>query len=175
MTSAASQVRSTASRAANSKPLEYLARGGFICYGVIHLLVAWVALQVAFGKSSQETDQSGALRKLASQSAGKTLVILIVVGMVALAIWQAFEAIIGESGQQGKEAIAERVVSAVRAVIYLWIAWIGVKVVTGASSSQSKNSQQTTSNLMDSTGGRWLIGLIGVVVVGVGAGLCWYG
>jgi hypothetical protein len=175
MTSATSHVRSTASRAANSKPLEYLARGGFICYGVIHLLVAWVALQVAFGNSRQETDQSGALRKLASQPAGETLVILIVIGMVALAIWQAFAAIIGESGEQGKEAIAERVVSGVRAVVYLWIAWIGVKVVTGASSSQSKNSQKTTSSVMDSTGGRWLIGLVGVVIVGVGVGLCWYG
>jgi hypothetical protein len=175
MTSAASQVRGTASRAANSKPLEYLARGGFICYGVIHLLVAWVALQVAFGNSGQETDQSGALRKLASQPAGKTLVVLVVIGMFALAVWQAFEAIIGESGEQNKEAIAERVVSGVRAVVYLWIAWIGVKVITGASSSQSKSSQKTTSNLMDSTGGRWLVGLIGVVVVGVGIGLCWYG
>lgn len=175
MTSAASNVRSTASRAANSKPLEYLARGGFICYGVIHLLVAWVALQVAFGNSRQETDQSGALRKLSAQPAGETLVILIVIGMVALAIWQAFEAIIGESGEQSKEAIAERVVSGVRAVVYLWIAWIGVKVIAGASSSQSKNSQKTTSTVMDSTGGRWLIGLIGVVVIGVGVGLCWYG
>jgi hypothetical protein len=175
MTSAASNVRSTASRAANSKPLEYLARGGFICYGVIHLLVAWVALQVAFGNSRQETDQSGALRKLASEPAGETLVILVVIGMVALAVWQAFEAIIGESGEQGKEAIAERVVSGVRAVVYLWIAWIGVKVVAGASSSQSKNSQKTTSTVMDSTGGRWLIGLVGLVVVGVGVGLCWYG
>jgi Domain of Unknown Function (DUF1206) len=175
MTSATSHVRSTASRAANSKPLEYLARGGFICYGVIHLLIAWVALQVAFGNSSQESDQSGALRKLASQPAGKTLVILVVIGMVALAIWQAFEAIVGESGEQDKEAIAQRVISGVRAVIYLWIAWIGVKVVTGASSSQSKSSQKTTSNLMDSTGGRWLVGLAGLVVIGAGIGLCWYG
>src|ERR687889_693412 len=133
MTSAASQVRYTASRAANSKPLEYLARGGFICYGVIHLLFAWVALQVALANSKQETDQTGALRKLASQPAGKTLVILVVIGMVALAVWQAFEAIIGESGEQDKEAIAERDGSGGRAVVYLWIAWLGVKVVTGAS------------------------------------------
>jgi hypothetical protein len=175
MTSAASQVRYTASRAANSKPLEYLARGGFVCYGVIHLLFAWVALQVAFGNSSQEGDQTGALRKLASQPAGKTLVIVVVIGMVALAIWQAFEAIIGQSGEQDKEAIAERVINGIRALIYLWLAWVGVKVVSGAASSQSKSSQNTTKNLMDSAGGRWLVGLIGLVVVGVGIGLCWYG
>jgi len=37
---ASSHVRSSASRAADSKPLEYLARGGFIAYGVIHLILA---------------------------------------------------------------------------------------------------------------------------------------
>ena len=175
MSSATSQLRTTASRAADSKPLEYLARAGFICYGVIHLLVAWVALQVAFGNSSEEGDPSGALRTLASQPLGGALVILVVIGMVALAIWQAFAAAIGESGEQDKEAIAERVISGVRTIIYLWLAWTGVKVFRGASGSQASSQQQTTSDMMNSTGGRWLVGLIGVVVVGVGIGLIWYG
>jgi hypothetical protein len=173
--SASSQVRSTASRAADSKPLEYLARAGFVCYGIIHLLFAWVALQVAFGNSGEESDQSGALQNLASRPFGKTLVIIVVVGMVALAIWQAFEAIIGESGEQDKQAIAERVVSGIRAIIYLSIAWTGVKVVTGANSSQGDKQQKGASTLMDATGGRWLVGLIGLVIVGVGIGLLVYG
>ena len=173
--SASSQVRSTASRAADSKPLEYLARAGFVCYGVIHLLFAWVALQLAFGNSGGESDQSGALENLASKPFGKTMVIIVVVGMVALAIWQAFEAAIGESGEQDKEAIAERVVSGIRAIVYLSTAWTGVKVVTGANSSQGDQQQKGASTLMDATGGRWLVGLIGLVVVGVGIGLLVYG
>jgi hypothetical protein len=175
MSSATSHVRSSASRAADSKPLEYLARGGFICYGIIHLLVAWVALQVAFGHSGKESDQSGALRTLAAQPLGKTLVIIVVIGMVALAIWQALEAAIGESIEQDKEAIAERVVSGVRAIVYLSLAWTGVKVVRGANASVSNSQQNTTSHLMSSTGGRWLVGLIGLVIVGVGIGLVAYG
>jgi hypothetical protein len=175
MSAATSHVRSTASRAADSKPLEYLARAGFVCYGVIHLLFAWVALQVAFGNSAQESDQSGALQKLAAQPLGKTLVIIVVVGMVALAVWQAFEAAIGESGPQDKEAIAERVISGIRAIVYLWLAWTGVKVIRGASTSQAQSQQNTTSHLMSSTGGRWLVGLAGLVVIGIGIGLIWYG
>jgi Domain of Unknown Function (DUF1206) len=175
MSAATSHVRSSASRAANSKPLEYLARAGFVCYGVLHLLFAWVALQVAFGKSGEESDQSGALQKLASQPLGKTLVIIVVVGMVALAVWQAFEAAIGESGPQDKAAIAERVISGIRAIVYLWLAWIGIKVISGANASQAQSQQNTTSHLMGSTGGRWLVGLAGVVVIGVGVGLAWYG
>jgi hypothetical protein len=175
MSAATSHVRSTASRAADSKPLEYLARAGFVCYGVIHLLFAWVALQVAFGNSAEEGDQSGAMRKLAAQPLGRTLLIVVVVGMVALAIWQAFEAAIGESGEQDKEAIAERVISGVRTIVYLWLAWTGVQVVRGAGGSQAQSSQSRTSDLMGSTGGRWLVGLIGLVVAGVGIGLIWYG
>jgi hypothetical protein len=175
MSSATSHVRSSASRAADSKPLEYLARAGFVCYGVIHLLFAWVALQVAFGNSGAESDQSGALTNLASKPFGKTLVIIVVVGMVALALWQAFEAIVGESGEQDKQAVAERVMSGIRTIIYLSFAWTGIKVVTGANASQGDNQQSGASSLMDHTGGRWLVGLIGLVVIGVGVGLAVYG
>jgi hypothetical protein len=173
--SATQHVRSTASRAANSKPLEYLARGGFIAYGVIHLLFAWLALQVAFGSSAGETDQSGALQTIARQPAGEFLVILIIIGMVAMAVWQAFEAAIGESGPQDRTALAERVVSGCRAVLYLYLAYLGYKVISGAKSSQADSQQSSASSLMSSGGGRFLVGLIGLVVLGVGIGLIWYG
>lgn len=175
MTAATSQVRFTASRAANSKPLEYLARAGFVCYGVIHLLFAWVAFQLAFGNSSQEGDQTGAMQKLAAQPFGKTLLILVVIGMVALALWQGLEAAIGESRERTWTAKAERVINGIRAVVYLWLAWTGYKVVQGAASSQSQSSNKATSHLMNSTGGRWLIALMGLVVIGIGIGLMVYG
>jgi uncharacterized protein DUF1206 len=175
MSSATSHLKASASRAADSKPLEYLARGGFICYGVIHLLFAWLALQVAFGHSGQEGDQNGALQSLAGNGFGKFLLVVIAVGMVSLAIWQAFEAIVGESGPRDKTAIAERVISGIRAVVYLWLAWTAVKIVTGANSSSAAKSQNKSSTLMSHTGGRWLVGLIGLVILGVGIGLVVYG
>ncbi|MCD0443344.1 DUF1206 domain-containing protein [Glycomyces sp. A-F 0318] len=168
-------VRTTASRAADSRPLEILARGGFVAYGVIHLLFAWLALQVAFGDSSSETDQSGALKTLAQQPAGELLVVGIIIGMAAMAVWQAFAAVIGESGPQDRTAMAERVVSGCRTVLYLYFAYLGYKVVSGANASQSQSQQSTASSMMDSGGGRLLVGLAGVVVAGVGVGLVVYG
>jgi len=168
-------VKVTASRAADSKPLEYLARGGFVCYGIIHLLFAWLTLQVAFRNSSREGDQNGALQTLAGNGFGRFLLIVIAVGMTALAIWQAFEAIIGETGPRNRTAIAERVVSGIRAVVYLWLAWTAVKIVIGANSSSADRSQNQSSSLMSTGGGRFLIGLIGLVVLGVGVGLAVYG
>jgi len=173
--SATAQARNTASRAANSKPLEMLARGGFIAYGVIHLLFAWLALQVAFGNSSGETDQSGALQAIAQGPGGKFLMVLIIIGMAAMAIWQAFEAAIGESGPQDRTAMAERVISGCRAILYGYFAVLAYQVISGAQASQSKSQQSSASTLMDSSGGRFLVGFIGLVVVGIGVGLVIYG
>ncbi|HEY0533728.1 MAG TPA: DUF1206 domain-containing protein [Actinoplanes sp.] len=173
--SATTHVKATASRAADSKPLEYLVRGGFVCYGVIHLLFAWLALQVAFGHSGQEGDQNGALQTLAGNGFGKVLLVIIAAGMVALAIWQGFEAAVGESGPKDKTAIAERVISGIRAIVYLWLAWTAVKIVTGANSSSAAKSQDRSSTVMAHTGGRWLVGLVGLVILGVGIGLAVYG
>jgi hypothetical protein len=175
MSSAASNVKHTASRAADSKPLEYLARGGFLGYGIIHLLFAWIALQVAFAGSGQQSDQSGALQAIARQSYGKGLLIAIAVGLAAMAIWQAFEAAIGESGEQTRARMAERVLSGIRAVLYVYLAWLAVKVVNGANASMGDNYESKSAGLMGSAGGRWLVALIGLVVLGAGAGMAWYG
>ena len=167
--------QNTANRAADSKLLEYLTRAGFIGYGIVHLLFAWLALQVAFGTPSKDSYQSGALQKLAEQPLGKTLVVLVIIGLVAMAIWQAFEAAIGHRTDEGKTRIAERIASAVRTVVYLYIAFSGYKVLKGAGSSSSDKQQETSKHLMESTGGRWLVGIAGLIVACVGVGLIVYG
>ncbi|HEX9999909.1 MAG TPA: DUF1206 domain-containing protein [Actinoplanes sp.] len=175
MSSATTNVKQTVSRAADSKPLEMMARAGFVGYGIIHLLFAWIALQVAFGGSKQESDQSGALQSLAGQSYGKALLAAIAVGLVAMAIWQAFEAAIGESGLSNRRAIAERVLSGVRAILYTYLAFTAYKVISGANASMGDNQENKSAGLMAATGGRWLVGLIGLVVAGVGIGMFIYG
>ncbi|GAA0574566.1 DUF1206 domain-containing protein [Paractinoplanes ferrugineus] len=175
MSPATSNVKSNASRAADSKPLEMVARAGFVGYGIVHLIFAWIAIQLAFGSSGQESDQSGALQSLAGNGFGKFLLVLIAIGMVGLAIWQAFEAAIGESGPQDKTAVAERVVSGVRAILYLSFAWYAVKVLRGANASMAQNQETKSAGIMAHSGGRWLVGFVGLVVLGVGIGIFVYG
>ena len=87
---------SKAEQAGDSTSLEWLARGGLIAYGVVHLLVGWLALQIAWGISAgTSADTSGALTTLAQRPFGKVLLWVVAVGLVALALWQASEAIWG--------------------------------------------------------------------------------
>jgi hypothetical protein len=85
-----------AEQAGDSASLEGLARVGLVAYGVVHLLIGWLALQIAWGASGSESaDTSGALKTLADQPFGKILLWLVAVGLVALALWQASEAVWG--------------------------------------------------------------------------------
>ncbi|MEV0430768.1 DUF1206 domain-containing protein [Micromonospora sp. NPDC049836] len=165
----------TAARTANSRWLELLTRAGFIGYGIVHLLFAWLAVQIAFGKSGEEGNQNGALRTLGAQPLGKFLLVAIAVGLFAMAIWQAFEAVIGHRFRRGREKLFERIASVVRVVVFVWLGWTAIKVVQDASSNAADQQQQFTEKLMASDGGRWLVGLAGLVLAAVGIGMVIYG
>jgi hypothetical protein len=165
----------TVSRAAHSRSLEVLTRAGFIGYGVVHLLFAWLALQLAFGGTATEGDQSGALRELAAQPLGQFLVIAVAVGMLAMAIWQALEALIGHRAERGRGRVLERLASAGRTLVYGYFAWTAYQVSKQGSQSSADKQQDLSQDLMASTGGRWLVGLAGLGVAALGAGLVWYG
>ncbi len=62
--------RPRASDAPDSAAVTGLARVGLVAYGLVHLLVAWLALQVAWGRPGGDADQSGAMAAVASTTVG---------------------------------------------------------------------------------------------------------
>jgi hypothetical protein len=55
--------------------LEWPARAGFIGYGVVHLIVAWMALEISWGRPPEEGGHFGAFQVLAGQRYGRWLLI----------------------------------------------------------------------------------------------------
>ncbi len=162
-----------AGRAGNSDGLENLARVGLIAYGVVHLLIAWLALQLAWGGGGGESaDQSGALATVAEQPLGKPLLWVLAVGLIALAAWQAAEILrwrsrLSASGDARKKAVEKVVKSVVRAIVYLALAVLAIRTATSGGQSSS-GQQQQTAGVFGWPGGRWLVGIAGLVLVGVG-------
>jgi hypothetical protein len=165
----------TARRASDSRALEILTRTGFVAYGLFHLTIAWLALQIALGHAPESGDQSGAFQLLAQQPGGEALLIVLVVGLAAMALWQALLAAVGHRTETGRDRVLERVASGVRAVIYAFLAWTAAKVVAGVPTSSGASQQHATAGVLGSPAGRWLVGFAGLVVIAVGIGLAVYG
>ncbi len=160
----------SAHRVAHSSKFRVLARVGMAGHGAIYLLVGVLALALAFGDRSKETDQSGALHTLARTTGGEVLLLVIAVGLAAYALWQLIHGVFGD------DEAKQRWANAARGIGYgaLSVSAFAV-VVSGHSTSQSKSQQTWTARIMQHTGGRWAIGLAGVVVVVVGAVLFYRG
>jgi len=158
---------------ADGDGLEHLARVGLLAYGVVHLVVAWLALQLAWGTSSESADQSGAMATLAESPVGKPLLWIVALGLVALAVWQALEVLRRRSGwsASGKtrsRAVQKSAKAVAKAVVYAALAVLAIRFATGSGGSSSQQQQTTAAGVFGWPGGRWLVGAAGLVVIGVG-------
>ena len=153
-----------ARRASDSPAVRGLARAGLVARGIIYLLIGLVAILVALGRSTQQADQQGALQLLAGKPYGLVALVLLGIGFAGYALWRLSEAVFGVTGD-GRGA-GPRLKSLARAVIYAFFAFLTFEVIAGrASGTQTQKQQDITAKVMEHAGGRWLVGLAGLVVV----------
>lgn len=131
------------------------ARVGMAAYGVVNLLIGWLALQLALGDHSGRASSSGALHELAQQPLGALLVWAVAVGMLLLVAWRVVEVVVDHEWG-----------SALKAVIYAAIGVTAVKVAVGDGSKGGTDSW--TASLMDAPAGQLLVGAVGLGILGYG-------
>jgi hypothetical protein len=152
--------------AASSEPIRVLARAGLAARGVIYLLIGLVAFLVAFGLSSRQPNQEGALQLLAAKPYGLIALWLLAIGFAGYALWRLSEAAFGVTGE-GNGA-GPRLRSLGRAIVYAFFAYLTFTVISGAHSNQTRKQQDLTAQAMHHTGGRWAVGIAGLVIVIIG-------
>jgi Domain of Unknown Function (DUF1206) len=156
-------VTSRTRTASNSQTAHVVARAGLTARGVIYILIGWVAILVALGKSNREADQRGALQLLAKQPFGLILLWLLGIGFAAYALWRLSEAAFGVTGE-GTGA-GPRLKSLIRAIIYAGFAFTTFQVIGGGRGSQSGKQSDWTGQVMHHAGGRIVIGILGAIIV----------
>jgi hypothetical protein len=174
MTTDARDVARTVKGAGRSDAVKKAARFGIAANGVLHLLVAWLALQVAFGGGGQ-TDQSGAVSTIAQQPFGRVFLWIMFVGFAAVVIWRVTDAVSGFSYvSEGKDRLKKRLVSAGQAVVFA-----GLAVLTATAAAQGRaeggGGGKATAGALGLPGGQIIVAIAGVGVV-IGAGvMAWNG
>ena len=151
-----------AARSAGDHPaLENAARLGYAVSGLLHLLIAWLGLQLALGTGTGSADQSGALQTLAGTAVGRVLLWVAVVGFLGLGLWQLVELL-------ARGDASDRLKSGAKTVLYLLLSATSFAWARGTGRSSSSQSVDVTASLMKEPFGRVLVAVVGVVVVGVG-------
>ncbi|WP_306926975.1 DUF1206 domain-containing protein [Arthrobacter globiformis] len=163
-------MRSAAGKAedvSNSKPLEMLARGGFAVSGVLHILVGLITFGLARGRGGR-ADVSGAVAELASQPAGPVLLWCSFAACVALALWQAGDAIFDFERLPAKHKAGKKLQAAAQAAVYAGLAFTLAAFARGAGKDNRESASDLTVTLMKAPGGVLLLVLIGAAVAVVG-------
>jgi hypothetical protein len=143
-----------------------MARAGLAARGIIYILIGWVAILVALGRSANQADQQGALQLLVGKPYGLISLWLLGLGFVAYALWRLSEAAFGVTGE-GSGA-GPRLKSLARALIYASFAYLTFKVISGKAGSQTGQQQDLTASAMHHSGGRLLVGIVGAIIVVAG-------
>jgi hypothetical protein len=153
---------------------EWLARLGYGARGVVYLLVGWFAMVAAVG-AGQPTDTKGALREILLQPFGKVLLAIVALGLVGHAVWRVAQGWL-DLDRHGENAmgLAVRGGLLASAAIHVALAFFALSLALGWQGPGSGNSggetQDWTAWLLAQPFGRWLVGAVGIAVLGAAVG-----
>ncbi|MCW2868023.1 MAG: hypothetical protein JWR20_2211 [Marmoricola sp.] len=159
-------------QAEQSDWLDHAVRFGLVAYGVVHLMLGWLALQLALGGRNENASTKGALRALARQPAGTALVWAIAAGMALLVVWRLLEAAFGHRREEGGTRVRKRLVSLGKGAVY---AALGVSAAKVAAHAGSGSSKGTLAQVLGWPGGPVLVVLAGLAVVAYAGNTAWRG
>ena len=153
-------------------PVRTLGRLGLVAYGAVHLLIAALVVQVAFG-DRRRADKKGALAEIGSTGTGVVLLWVVTVGLAALVVWQLGEAVLGHRGVPTSQRALRVAVNLAEAAVFGVLAYPAVSVA--AAGGQATPKPSFAQVVLGWPGGPWLVGLAGAGLVVGGGYAGWRG
>ncbi len=141
---------------------------GSSSFGLVHLLIAWLALQVAWsGGGNAEQPRRAAGRSPSSRSV-EALLWVVAAGLVALTIWQVMTAMWGHRTESDdKKRAVKRLAALGRAVVYAALGFSAARTAggSGGGTSQDAKGEGFTADLLSAPAGRFLVAAIGITIL----------
>lgn len=155
-----------------------LARIGWIAKGVVYGLVGVLAVPIAMSgldsdqqaSAGDEASQQGAVAELAQHSYGALALWLVAIGLALYVLWRLVSLMLPASNSA--KAWATRAGYLASVVVYSTLAWSALSIArrTGSGGeSEDGKVERFTRDVMEMTGGRWIVGLVGAALIGIGA------
>jgi hypothetical protein len=163
---------SPASQIAQNGVFERVARAGFVVSGLLHLIIGYLAILIALGVDGGTADQSGALAAVAANPGGIVALWVVVVALVAMALWRLVETALGRStdpkSQGATSEVLDRAKAFALAAVYFAFASSAFGFARGAGKSTGKQNSAMSARLMQTGAGTIALIAGGVIIVAVG-------
>lgn len=149
-----------------------LGRLGYLSEGIVYGLIGVLAVQVALGRGGATTDNKGALARIAEAPFGQFLLSAVIIGIIGYALWRFLQAAL-DTDNEGTDAkaIVKRLGHAGSGAVHVALALSALRLLrTGSAGANSDSSAKGwAAELLSKPFGQWLVALVGLVVIGMGA------
>lgn len=163
-------------RADRSGLLDAGVRFGLVTYALVHLVLAWLALQLALGDRDDRLDHHGALHERAQHPFGAVVLWLVAAGMAVLVVWRVLELFVEHHHEGAWDRWRHRGVAVLKGIAYGLIGASAFSTVLGDSSTRSGRTEETWSaRLMGWPAGPWLVAGVGACFLAYAVGMAWRG
>ncbi|WP_257348614.1 DUF1206 domain-containing protein [Pseudalkalibacillus decolorationis] len=144
------------------------ARFGYMSMGMVYILIGILAMMAAAGVGGKTTDTSGAFASVAEKPFGEVLLWAVAVGLIGYVMWQAIQVFLDpENKGTDFKGLFTRFSYLIAATIYTVIALKAAKIALHAGSTGG-SKQTWTAKLLAQPFGQWIIGIVGIIIIGFG-------
>jgi len=142
----------------------FLTRLGFAARGLLYLVIAWLVI-----RTGHSEDLSGALEYV-GEGGGKWLLIAMTAGFIAYGLWRLADAAFNiETHDDDKSGAVKRVGAAGSGLIYLFLAWQAIRLITAERSAGSGGgAEEGTQTALNLPGGPIIVTVAALILLGVG-------
>jgi hypothetical protein len=150
--------------------VEWAARAGYAAKGVVYAVIGGLAVQRALGTGGEISSTREALEELAAAPFGVLLLTVVTAGLAAYVLWRLVQAFLDPEGRMDDDTStvrrwARRGFSLVSAGIYGLLAYYGVTILLAGRGGGGSSGGPLLADLMSTSWGRWLVGLVGAGIV----------
>ena len=154
---------------------ELMARAGYGARGVVYIIVGGLAVLAALGSGGRMTGSQGALQSILLQPFGAILLLVVALGLLCFAMWRAAQAAL-DADHLGTDwkPMARRIGFGIGAAANLALAISALALIFGMSTGSGdgeSSARDWTAYLLAAPFGQWVVGALGLIVLGTGIGV----
>ncbi|MCO4276456.1 DUF1206 domain-containing protein [Pseudarthrobacter sp. HLT3-5] len=153
--------------ASDTKALDVVARSGFGVMALLHIIVGFIAIALAFGQPGQ-AEATGAIEQLGANPWGPAVLWSCVVACTGLALWQLSEATLRARRLPNAQRLGKLISSGCLAIVYGSVGLSFAGFAVGIRGDSGDTTRDISTALLDAPFGLPVLVAVGLTTMGVG-------